>query len=442
MSESNHGTVRGSLTRRAVLKRAGATAAAAAMGSTALTGSASAAGEPVALQYFDYGHSGGPTGGHWNRVANQADSISNVGYDAVWVQQPCKPNSPSSNGYNPKNHRNFDQTSFGNEWEFSNMADSLHNASGGYTKLYVDTVLNHMGTSDPSTGAYPYFSSQDFHYPKSVGQDRLDGQLAGLWDLDQDKGYVRGELYRYVKKISDLGADGYRWDAAKHIPQWFWRDEANRWANDLNMFRVGEVFDGNTDFLMNYVNQWSGGEWRGQNVFDYPLFYALKGNFKYGGDLRNVRDTIENGNCVLGRNSTRACTFVENHDTGYPSNKKLAYAFILTAPGYPFVYDNHADYDGISFDQGYLGNLVWIKNNLAGGALYFRHADQNNLIYERNNNLLMGINQSSSWTEQWVYTTWRNQSLNDYSGSKIAWVNGDGWVKVTIPPGGYTALAP
>lgn len=441
MSDANQsGTIRGSLTRRRVLKGTGATAAVAAAGTT-LTGTAAAAGEPVALQYFDYGDYG-PIGGHWNRVANDADAISNVGYDAVWVQQPCQPNSPNSNGYNPKNHRNFDQTALGNEAEFSNMTSSLHTASGGYVKLYVDTVLNHMGTSDPSTGAYPYFSRWDFHDLQSVGEDRLDGQLAGLWDLDQDRGYVRGELYKYVKKISDLGADGYRWDAAKHIPQWFWRDEANRWANDLNMFRVGEVFDGDTDFLMNYTNQYVNGEYRGQNVFDYPLFYALQSNFGYGGDLNQVRSTIESGDCVVGRNSVRACPFVENHDVDAPGNKYLAEAFITTIPGYPFLYDNHAKSEGSAFDVGYRNNLVWISNNLAGGALYFRHSDQNNLIYERNNNLLMGINQSGSQTQQWVYTTWRNQSLNDYSGNNNAWVNGDGWVQVTIPAGDYVALAP
>jgi alpha-amylase len=441
MSEhTSGGTIRGALTRRKVLKGAGATAAAAAAGTT-FTGSAAAAGEPVALQYFDYGDYG-PVGGHWNRVASEADAISNVGYDAVWVQQPCQPASTNSNGYNPKNHRNFDQTSFGDEAEFSSMTSSLHNASGGYVKLYVDTVLNHMGTNDPSTGAYPYFSRRDFHDPQSVGEDRLDGQLAGLWDLDQDSGYVRGELYNYVKKISDLGADGYRWDAAKHIPQWFWRDEANRWANDLNMFRVGEVFDGNTDFLMNYTDQYVNGEYRGQNVFDYPLFYTLQSNFGYGGDLSQVRAKIENDNCVVGRNPLRACPFVENHDVDAPGNKGLAEAFITTIPGYPFLYDNHAKPEGSAFDGGDRNNLVWIANNLAGGELYFRYDDANNLIYERYNNLLMGINQSGSQTQQWVYTSWRNQNLNDYSGNNGAYVNGDGWVQVTIPAGDYVALAP
>jgi pSer/pThr/pTyr-binding forkhead associated (FHA) protein len=41
-----------------------------------------------------------------------------------------------------------------------------------------------------------------------------------------------------------------------------------------------------------------------------------------------------------------------------------------------------------------------------------------------------------------VYTSWRNQNLNDYSGNNGAYVNGDGWVQVTIPAGDYVALAP
>lgn len=107
------------------------------------------------------------------------------------------------------------------------------------------------------------------------------------------------------------------------------------------------------------------------------------------------------------------------------------------------VFANHANPEGVDLDAGWLTNLVWIKKNLAGGDMYFRHDSQNLLIHERNNNLLTGINQSGSWQSQWVYTSWRNTTLKDYTGSiDDVYANGDGWVEVSVPPGGWVALVP
>ncbi|MFC7232608.1 alpha-amylase domain-containing protein [Saliphagus sp. GCM10025308] len=83
-------------------------------------------------------------------------------------------------------------------------------------------------------------------------------------------------------------------------------------------------------------------------------------------------------------------------------------------------------------DDDAINNMVWVKKNFAGGATYWRHTDSDLAIYERNNNLLVGLNNNTNdWKGQWVYTTWRNETLNDYSGNAgDVEVNGDGWVEV------------
>jgi alpha-amylase len=421
-----------SLTRRSYVKRLSTAAAAVTVGGSTFAAPASAAGEPVALQYFDYGDYG-PEGNHWARMRDEAGSLGSAGYDRVWVQSPAKPNTDNSNGYNPQDFLTWNG-SLGEEWEFDQMVDALGNNGVG---VIVDSVINHTGTTDPDEGVYPQFPDRSyFHEPKSTSESRLDGQLYGLWDLEHEDGRVTDQLYRFVKKVADKGCAGYRWDAAKHVPKWWFRDYGNPWANDFGMFKVGEVYDGNPDFVEDYANT-------DMNVFDYPLHYTLKSAFQYGGNLSEVADAVRNDNSIMGRQPWRSSPFVDNHDDDPPENNRLAYAFILTAPGYPFVFSNHAKSEGVDYDADWLTNLIWIKNNLAGGDMYFRHDSQNLLITERYNNLLTGINQSGNWQSQWVYTSWRNQTLKDYSGSSgDVWVNGDGWVELDIPPGGWVCYAP
>lgn len=87
--------------------------------------------------------------------------------------------------------------------------------------------------------------------------------------------------------------------------------------------------------------------------------------------------------------------------------------------------------------------MVWVKKNLCGGATYWRHTDSNLAIYERDNNLLVGLNNSGDWQGQWVPTTWTNERLNDYAGNADdVTVNGDGWVEVWVPPEGWVFYAP
>jgi alpha-amylase len=157
----------------------------------------------------------------------------------------------------------------------------------------------------------------------------------------------------------------------------------------------------------------------------------MRDNFTFGGDLTRV-----DGAGFAMKEPYKSLTFVENHDVAAPQNRLLAYAFLSAYPGYPM-------YNETSLTDPALRNLVWIHNNKAYGTYHSRHASRDVLVFEREHNLLAGINQSDSWQTIWVYTSWTNTSLHDLTGSiGDAWVNGDGWVEVAIPPMGYVMLAP
>ena len=65
------------------------------------------------------------------------------------------------------------------------------------------------------------------------------------------------------------------------------------------------------------------------------------------------------------------------------------------------------------------------------------------LIFERQGNLIDGINQNGDWQSRWIDTSWQNTKLHDYAGhSADVWTAGDGRVQLSIPPVGYVMYAP
>jgi alpha-amylase len=406
-------------------------------------------GEPVALQYFH---------NDWTTITNDLDRVSDWGFDAIWLMQPAEGavtkeeqdgrNDPPL-GYQPINLRNFD-SELGTEGELTTLIDTAHQED---VDVYLDTVLNHMAAEPYSE--FPYFSSWDFHNEGGIPSwaydfdpnnpdcfengntggtpkdpDRIEcdpwwvenGDLLGLKDFKQEKEYVRGELKRYMEDMVALGADGYRFDAVKHIPESFFANYANQWAEDNNMFRVGEIITGSNLYLDGYVTAGPG-----MHVFDYPLHFTMNSVFNYG-DMRQLQ-----GAGYVSQNPFRAMPFVENHDTDGPSQYDLAHAFALTIEGYPMLYNINPKDWLLGYEP--IKNMVWVKKNLAGGQTLWRYTDSDLAIYERESNLLVGLNNSSNSRSEWVDTSWANTELKDYAGNAgNITTAGDGRVQVTVPP--------
>ena len=135
-------------------------------------------------------------------------------------------------------------------------------------------------------------------------------------------------------------------------------------------FAVSEFFDGSIAFIDSWVKPPPMSS--RSLVFDFPLKF------------RSRQRLQQSDRCRLGRRWICSAEslpplppFVENPDTdispgqGVVSSKLLAYAFILTAEGYPFVFDK--DYFPPSVLAGaygpkpFIDNLVWIHEHLAAG---------------------------------------------------------------------------
>lgn len=154
--------------------------------------------------------------------------------------------------------------------------------------------------------------------------------------------------------MGELPCDGFRLDAAKHIPAWFFRDWIARMREEAgcDLFVVAEYWHPDVDVLRLYLD-------RVDNqlmLFDVALHHAFHRASKGGTDF-DLR-TLFDGTLVASV-PERAVTLVSNHDT-QPLQaleteveswfRPLAYALILLrADGVPCVF--HPDLYGASYSD-------------------------------------------------------------------------------------------
>ena len=360
----------------------------------------------------------------WRMILEHLPMIKDAGYTAILLsphQQAC--GGQQSLGYDPYDFRSF-QSAHGTEQE---LADLIRKAHDLQIQVYADMVLNHMCANQNFT--YPRFSKPDFHTSGGIedwnNQGQVEnGSLFGLEDLKQESPYVRGELWEFLVKTNNMGFDGYRWDAAKHVPQWYWKEHVLPNVKSWGKYSFGEVYSGDVGYLSSYIAT-------GMAVTDYALYFLIRDNFRFGGNLAAL-----DGAGVAGMDGPNALTFVDNHDVDPPTNKLLAYAFIAAYPGYPAFFD-------VNLRDKVINNLVWVQNTLAAGPYVNRYKDADTIIFTRGDRLLAGINQRGDWVSQWVSTPWNNTQIHDYTGHvEDESTNAEGRVELWLPPQSYIMMAP
>jgi alpha-amylase len=248
----------------------------------------------------------------------------------------------------------------GDRTAFQNMVNTCHAAG---VKVVVDTVVNHMaaasgtGTGGSSYTKYDYpglYSSYDFDDCTAQVTNYADRwnvqhcELVGLADLDTGEEYVRKTIAGYMNDLLTLGVDGFRIDAAKHIP-----------AEDLANIKTR---------LTNPSVYWKQEVIYGTNEAVQPTEYTGNGDvqeFRYAYDLKRVFNNerlayLNNYGEGWGYlSSSVAGVFVDNHDTernGSTLNYKdganytLANVFMLAYPyGAP---DINSGYEWTDVDAG------------------------------------------------------------------------------------------
>jgi alpha-amylase len=220
---------------------------------------------------------------------------------------------------------------------------------------------------------------------------------------------VREIAKNYLRFLMDLGADGFRFDAAGHIEADFFR-EMKEFATEHNKFIYGEVL-----VHYNRIHE----AWRYtpyMSLTDYPLLARMVDAFGFGGDLRILKWPAVEQKALVG---TSAVTFVNNHDVhehpwdfsgmaldsrsrdGRWSDMMLAQAYILgRGEGLPIVFRNDVfnplTMAGVRFHEAMLLQPEYMR----AAHEYHPNLDSPSvLVIERGTRGLVIINKGSQWAD-------------------------------------------
>lgn len=394
----------------------------------------------------------------WEVLSDRSLEMKRMGITGIWAPPATKADSGGfSDGYDlydyydlgSKDQKGTIATKYGTKEQFLAFIGISH-ANG--IDVYSDIILNQRaGGSDNGydfshlKGAEAVGRGQmgpwDFH---KGGQGEWDMDLIGMRDIAQENPATKKALFDWIRWYDkQTGNDGYRIDAAKHMPFDFQEGLLYQVQEGMgqNRFAVGEYYDANPNTLGWYVNAVH----RRACVFDYQLFFCLRDLEVQGGYFDMGRLGRERFYDVM-----RSVTFVNNHDTFERGNgltifqrANLCYAYILSATGYPTVYWKDL-YDNNNNVRPYLANLIWISHTFAKGDQVERFADNNLYVLERWGSLLTAINNNEGgWRTEWIQTGFgSNVKLHDYTGNQPdRWTNNDGWVQISVPPNRYVCYA-
>lgn len=404
-------------------------------------------------------------------VAKECTStLGPAGYGYVQVSPPAEHIQGSQwwTSYQPVSYRIAGR--LGDRTAFRNMVGTCHAAG---VKVVVDTVINHMsagsgtGTAGSSYTKYDYpglYSVHDFDDCTSQVTNYADRwnvqhcELVGLADLDTGEEYVRKTIAGYLNDLLTLGVDGFRIDAAKHIPAEDLADIKSRLTNPSAYWKQEVIY--------------------GANEAVQPTEYTGNGDvqeFRYAYDLKRV---FTNEKLAYLKNygegwgylsSSVAGVFVDNHDTerngstlNYKDGAKytLANVFMLAHPyGAP---DVNSGYEWTDADAGppnggtvdacwqdgwkcqhawpEIRSMVAFRNATRGQAMTDWWDDGNNAIaFGRGGKGYVAINHESGSLTRTYQTSLPAGTYCDVQNGTTVTVNSAGQFTATL--GADTALA-
>ncbi|GAA3494504.1 alpha-amylase family protein [Streptomyces albogriseolus] len=409
----------------------------------------------------------------WNfaSVARECTTtLGPAGFGYVQVSPPAEHIQGSQwwTSYQPVSYKIAGR--LGDRAAFKNMVDTCHAAG---VKVVADTVINHMsagsgtGTGGSSYTKYTYpglYSSYDFDNCTSQINnygDRWNVQnceLVGLADLDTGEDYVRGAIARYMNDLLSLGVDGFRIDAAKHIPAADLANIKSRLTNPSAYWKHEVIF--------------------GAGEAVQPTEYTGTGDvqeFRYAYDLKRV---FNNENLAYLKNygegwgyltSGSAGVFVDNHDTerngstlSYKDNATytLANVFMLAWPygapdinsGYEFTDHDAGPPNGGRVDACWqngwkcqhnwreIRSMVGFRNATRGQAVTNWWDNGGDAIaFGRGSKGFVAINHESGSLTRTYQTSLPAGTYCDVQSDKPVTVDGSGRLTATL--GSNTALA-
>lgn len=285
-------------------------------------------------------------------------SDDDLGVSGLWLMPITQ--SPSSHGYDVTDYYQVDDE-YGSNEDFKRLIEEAH-ARGMH--VIIDLVLNHTSAQHPwfQEARDPESPRRDWYRweetrPTGSGwhADTGDGgyYFGIFWDQMPDLNYENPAVTAEVQDIisfwlDDMGADGFRLDAIKHLIE---DDEqlentpaTHAWFEDFYSYyksvnpqalAVGEVWSP-SDEVVEYIGD------EVDIAFEFTLADAILSSAFSGrtGPLSLAQETV-----IDTYPSGQFATFLANHDQSRARSRllndeqaKLAATLQLTFPGTPFIY--------------------------------------------------------------------------------------------------------
>ena len=190
----------------------------------------------------------------FNNIKANMAKIASLGYTAIQTS-PIQQAKQATKGYSANDWwvyyqpaafaiDNTGNSALGTKAEFKSMCETAHQYG---IKVIVDVVANHMGNGNSGSGIHSNVIADlrnesscwhDINTNISNYYDRYNITqycLDGVPDLNTSSTKVQNYVLNYLKECVDAGADGFRFDAVKHIetPQDTYC-ASNFWPNVIN----------------------------------------------------------------------------------------------------------------------------------------------------------------------------------------------------------------
>ncbi len=400
-----------------------------------------------------------PKGDWWNTINSKIESWKKIGVNRIWLPPASKGASGAfSMGYDPIDYFDFGdydqmgttETRFGSKSELQTLITTAHNAG---IQVIADIILNHNSGGQiqfnpyrnkntytlfqPKSGRF-FRTFKDFH-PNDIHSRDAEALFFEEQDLCHDQPNVQKWFWKSDSSVAKyykntMKFDGWRFDYVKGFDP----SVIKSWMTEVGGFGVLEAWDGNADYLKTWVDK------TGAKAFDFAAFYNMEQAIE-GNNLKILRDR----SALFKLSPENAVTFVTNHDTekdtnqgnriGTAENKLLAYAYILTHPGYPCIF--YLDYEQ-QLAKWKLERLILINQTLAKGDLSVLFADTEYYVAQRlgSPGLVVAINNSTVTKSQQVFTNYKNATLYDYSENTAKAIQTDakGLATIETPAKSYT----
>lgn len=296
--------------------------------------------------------------GDFNGITKKLDYIQSLGVNAIWLM-PIHP-SPSYHGYDVTDYLAVNPQ-YGTMDDFKHLLAEAHKRD---IRIIIDLVLNHTSSQHPwfkDANNDPNSKYRDYYLWSETGKSGQwhtgdHGYYFGLFcDCMPDLNYNNPDVTVKMLKVTDfwlneVGIDGFRVDAAKHLIEdggkventpathaWFKTFYPAYKKQNPQAYTVGEVFGAGSSVIKSYTGD------QLDQVFSFEMSSGFMNSAK-GGASSGITSAFKFA--LQDMPNFNYATFLTNHDqtrtmsvfNGDINKAKVASFLMLTSPGTPFIY--------------------------------------------------------------------------------------------------------